>query len=141
MVSCEQLASFGRQSYAVRIRVIGRWQKLQTIHGKNVWCVQHRTTRSNCFHFRSPLSSSDSSSPFLSRGCGRASLSLSMQIFTPERGIKRGSERMASFNIGNSCSITLFHRGFALARHHQWGRLRSACISVFPRRLLLTLRA
>lgn len=28
VVSCEQLASFGKQSYAVRIRVIGRWQML-----------------------------------------------------------------------------------------------------------------
>lgn len=28
VVSYEQLASFGRQSYAVRIRVIGRWQML-----------------------------------------------------------------------------------------------------------------
>ena len=34
------------------------------------------------------------------------------KFFTPERGIKRGSGRTASFNIGNSCSITLFHRRF-----------------------------
>lgn len=71
-------------------------------------------------------------------------LSLSMQIFSPGLGIKRGGERMASFNIGNSCPITIFHRGFdAASNHHRCGGRPnvSACISVFPRRVLLTLRA
>lgn len=76
-------------------------------------------SRSNCFHSRSPRYSS---SPFpsvllLDRFRFRC------KFFARSRRVLReAASGMASFNIGNSCPITIFHRGLdAASNHHRCG--------------------
>lgn len=75
-------------------------------------------SRSNCFHSRSPRYSS---SPFpsvllLDRFRFRC------KFFARSRRVLReAASGMASFNIGNSCPITIFHRGLDAASNHRCG--------------------
>lgn len=91
--------------------------------------TRERSSRSNCFHFRSP---GFFIPPFLSWTA--RPLSLSMQIFTPERGIKRGGERhpLISGTVGRSRFSIADSTRQPTDDGGGGERKVSACISVFP---------